>query len=210
MKLNNLPVPDNILRVTDRILVSPEALQILEVEVTPGQGPGVVVGGLPEVAPPLISCLTGLPDEFPGPVCCKHPHIPVSGRLLFFHQNWQKFQPSKWVQAIISQGYKIPFKKVPMFSTIKMTPLSGQYALVLQEEVQTLLQKNAIQQVQNCPQEGYYSMYFLVPKKTGDLRPILNLKPLNHIIHKATFTMESLQSIVYSLQPGDWLATIDL
>ena len=55
-------------------------------------------------------------------------------------------------------------------------PLAGQYAQVLLEEVHFLFQKRAIEVVpQSQIHLGFYSTYFPVPKKTGDLRPILNL-----------------------------------
>ena len=132
-----------------------------------------------------------VPDSLNVLVACVKPQIPVSGRLLHFKQEWVKYRPSVWVLRILDVGYIIPFKKLPVFQGVKQTPLKGEYAQVLLEEVNTLLRKGAIELVTDRPQEGYYSSYFLVPKKTGDLRPILNLKPINGIIQKATFKMES-------------------
>ena len=127
---------------------------------------------------------------------------------MFFQGFWDSIKVKSWVRSIVAQGYLIPFKKLPQFVSIRVTPIAGVYKQVLLDEVQTLLQKGAIERVQNRTQEGYYSMYFLVPKKTGDLRPILNLKPINHTIHKTSFKMETLQTIITAIQPEHWLATI--
>ena len=70
---------------------------------------------------------------------------------------------------------------------MRQTPLLDKYADVLLEEVSALLRKGAIEPVPEKERDGYYSTYFLVPKKTGDLRPILNLKRLNLCVVKPTF-----------------------
>jgi len=48
---------------------------------------------------------------------------------------------------------------------------------VIDEEVEALLRKGAIEKVVSSP--GYYSRVFVVPKEDGGWRPILNLKRLN-------------------------------
>jgi hypothetical protein len=79
------------------------------------------------------------------------------------------------------------------------------------EEVNTLLGKGAIELVPPG-QEGqvFYSTFFIVPKKDGGLRPILNLKPLNVYMEKSHFKMETLRSIIQALHVGDWGSTFDL
>ena len=136
--------------------------------------------------------------------------IPVGGRLSLFLDFWRSINPSSWVLDIVAQGYYIPFKQLPRSRGIRVTPLSGDYAPVLLDEVDTLLQKGAIEPVLENPSEGFYSTYFLVPKKTGDLRPILNLKPLNGLVDSPTFKMETLESVAKGVLPGDWLASLDL
>ena len=78
------------------------------------------------------------------------------------------------------------------------------------DEVSSLLQKEAIERVPENVSAGFYSTYFLVPKKTGDLRPILNLKPINKFVSCPSFKMETLNSVIQGLRGGDWLASIDL
>ena len=55
---------------------------------------------------------------------------------------------------------------------------------------------------------GFYTTLFIIPKKGGGLQP--NLCPLNRFISYSKFRMETNQTILQSLQPGDWLASLDL
>jgi hypothetical protein len=74
-----------------------------------------------------------------------------------------------------------------------------------------LLAKDAIEIVPPSEAlEGYYSTFFLVPKKDGGQRPILNLKPLNLLMKKQPFKMVTLRSVIKAVQPGDWLYSLDL
>lgn len=77
--------------------------------------------------------------------------------------------------------------------------------------VMELLQKRAIVQV-SLAQKGrdFYSPLFLVRKKTGEPRPILGLKRLNRKILVESFKIESLQSILLTINTGDWMLSIDL
>ena len=60
------------------------------------------------------------------------------------------------------------------------------------------------------PFPGFYINFFLVPKKLGGLRPVINLKSLNLFIKKEKFKMETIRSIQKALSPGDWVTSIDL
>ena len=48
------------------------------------------------------------------------------------------------------------------------------------EEIRKLLERGAIQEVSE--DEGFYSTLFLIPKKDGQLRPVINLRPLNQFL----------------------------
>ena len=61
---------------------------------------------------------------------------------------------------------------------------------ILAVEILTLLQKDAIMRVEPRKQlTGFYSLYFLVSKKDGGLRPILDLRCLNAFIKVLPFKM---------------------
>ncbi len=56
----------------------------------------------------------------------------------------------------------------------------------------------------------FYSRYFLVPKKDGGLRPILDLRCLNHALMRRLFRMITLKQILSQIRTGDWLFSLDL
>ncbi len=58
--------------------------------------------------------------------------------------------------------------------------------------------------------QGFYSPYFIVPKKRGGLRPILDLRVLNRALHKLPLKMRTHRRIIKCIQPQDWFAAIDL
>ncbi len=68
------------------------------------------------------------------------------------------------------------------------TSVQRSNAHVLHAEVMSLLAKGAVKTVSPAQSvSGFYSNYFLIPKKDGGLRPILNLRHLNHSLMKWPF-----------------------
>ena len=76
-------------------------------------------------------------------------------------------------------------------------------------EIDKRLKKGAIKCVSSCQGE-YISNLFLVPKKTGDMRPVINLKPLNSFIQDIHFKMENIQMALDFIAQGDYMVTTDL
>ncbi len=58
--------------------------------------------------------------------------------------------------------------------------------------------------------QGFYSPYFIVPKKGGGLRPILDLRVLNRALHRLPFKMLMHRHMIKCIQPQDWFAAINL
>src|SRR4029434_6151683 len=80
----------------------------------------------------------------------------------------------------------------------------------LRKEIVSLLRKEAISVVP--PEEaasGFYSRYFLVPKKDGNYRPILDLRVLNKALMPLKFRMLTPRQLVQFIRPNDWFITID-
>ncbi len=104
--------------------------------------------------------------------------------------------PSRWLLRTIRLGYAIQFARRP----------PG-----LRAEIAVLLAKDAIEPVPPADmRSGLFSPYFIVPKKGGGLRPILDLRVLNRALHKLPFKMLTQKRIFGCVRPLDWFAAIDL
>ena len=57
---------------------------------------------------------------------------------------------------------------------------------------------------------GFYSRDFLVPKKDGGLRPILDLRHLNRALMRRPFKMLTTRQILALIRPRDWFISLDL
>ena len=57
---------------------------------------------------------------------------------------------------------------------------------------------------------GFVSSVFLVPKKGGGQRPVVNLKPLNQYLPYQHFKMEGIHKVRDLLRKGDFMVKIDL
>ena len=65
--------------------------------------------------------------------------------------------------------------------------------------------------VELAPQSpGFYSRLFLVQKASGSWRPIIDLSTLNDYVTSSHFHMETPQSVLRSICPGDWMVSLDL
>ncbi len=121
-------------------------------------------------------------------------------------------RPSRWLLRTIRLGYAIQFaRRPPKFRGIRFTSVLSKDAPVLRAEVAVLLAKDAIEPVPPAEMKsGFYSPYFIVPKKGGGLRPILDLRVLNRALHKLPFRMLTQRRIFQCVRPLDWFAAIDL
>ena len=82
-------------------------------------------------------------------------------------------------------------------------------AKLIDLEIQKLLEKGVIHKVQ--PIEGQFiSNIFVVPKKDGSLRPVINLKKLNTFVKYQHFKQENLAFALDIIQKNDYLTSIDL
>ena len=82
---------------------------------------------------------------------------------------------------------------------------------LLRSEIAKLLCKRAIERVPlSMSESGFYSRYFLVPKKDGGLRPILDLRVLNKVLMKRPFKMLTIRKLLAHVRQGDWFISLDL
>ena len=160
------------------------------------------------MAPPIEKPPPARNTEVQAPLPLPLPNILVGGRLAHFAQNWAKITDDKWVLSVIRNGYRIAFLERPILlpdPVFFQQPLSQH----LEEEVASLLSKGAVEEIiPECP--GHYSRIFLVPKKNGKLRLIIDLSVLNHFVYTQTFKMETQRKVKDAVQLNDWAFSLDL
>ena len=101
------------------------------------------------------------------------------GCLAHFYCSWSSFTSDSWVLQTVS-GYKIEFIREP-FQVKKPHGISfsdREKKLIDLEVVQKMLQKSAIRRASFNPRNIVFNL-FVIPKKRGHLRPVINLKPVN-------------------------------
>ena len=147
-------------------------------------------------------------QPFPLPILpC--PDIPVGGRLAHFVEQWRELTNNKWVLSIVQDCFRIPFKSTPPLSSVPIS-LSQSSTLLLEQEITDLLQKRAVERVQDPGTPCFYSRLFPVPKKNGKLRLVIDFLLLNQYIRKQQFKMETVKSVLQSILVHDWTVSIDL
>ena len=137
------------------------------------------------------------------------PNMPLAGRLKHFSHAWEKITQDREILSIV-EGYEIPFLRLPIQDKLpRQAQMSKESESLVEQEILEMLVKGAIQKVQHCPGE-FLSNMFLVGKKDGGNRPVINLKQLNELVPYQKFKMEGLHSLKSLLQQGDFLCKIDL
>ena len=130
-------------------------------------------------------------------------------RLQHFLGNWEVITNNQWVLNTI-QGYHIHFLKDQYQHCMPYTPhyTLEQNQLIL-KEVRELQQKGAVSVI-TTPQISLYFNLFLLPKKDGGQRPVINLNPVNQFVRKRHFKMEGIHTLQEIVRPNNWMVKVDL
>ncbi len=160
------------------------------------------------LAPPQSSA--GPP---PTQVIAAHTTTKPLKPLCQFMSAWKAIPGiSCWLLSVIERGYTLQFRRrPPRFNGVVQSLTSPRNAQALKQEIGCLLEKGAVERVPpNELESVFYSRYFVVPKRDGGLRPILDLRPINRALFKRPFRMITLKQILAQICPGDWFASVDL
>ncbi|XP_073677299.1 uncharacterized protein [Garra rufa] len=135
-----------------------------------------------------------------------------SGPLVLHAESWRACAVHPWVLSTIIRGYRLQFAvKPPVFNSVLMSTAEGNSAQVLEEEIASLLKKRAVRIVPpEDSHQGFYSRYFLIPKRGGGLRPILDLRILNKHLRKYNFKMPTFKTLSHFIHEKDWFTSVDL
>ena len=77
----------------------------------------------------------------------------------------------------------------------------------LMEVLHALIQKNAVEKVQNQTSPAFFNIFFLVPKTWQQM--VIYLSSVNKYLKSEKITMETPESIGTPLQKSEWVVSID-
>ena len=138
--------------------------------------------------------------------------LPVGARLQNFWQVWLELGAGPKVVQILREGYPLPFRirpRLTRYPTVVSCYVNPHRDKYLMEALHQLIDKNAVELVQNPRSLGFFNRLFLVPKPNNRWRPILDLSKLNLFLKVEKFKMETPETIRSSLQQGEWVTSID-
>ena len=116
---------------------------------------------------------------------CSLP-LKQAGSLSSNLPQWRELTSDPWILQTVS-GYHLEFESLPyQFKLPKLPKFSEKETTLIESEIQKLISKGAITVVPPSDNK-FISNIFLVPKKTGDFRPVINLKPLNQFCAENSF-----------------------
>ncbi|KZS19608.1 Uncharacterized protein APZ42_013881 [Daphnia magna] len=134
----------------------------------------------------------------------------VGARLCLFVDFWKSLSKDPWILSSVEVGVKIDFISPP-FQTVagRNMKMGGIQSEICDREVKNLLEKGAIEPIVSST-EWFISGLFVIPKRSGGFRPIVNLKSLNKFVKPEHFKMEGIGSLQELIRHNDFFVKIDL
>ena len=134
----------------------------------------------------------------------------VGARLTNFVQQWQNLLGDCRASRTLGNGVQLEWESLPPLTRTPISFSTRNTPKDLQTAVDKLLSKGAIEPVFRPETKGFFSRLFLVPKKTGDLRPVIDLSRLNDHLVIPRFKMETQASVRASIKENEWTVSIDI
>ncbi len=138
----------------------------------------------------------------------------IGGRLRDYVENWECIGADPWVIQTIASGYKWEFiEEPPLTSSPNVISVASSWKkeIGMDQQIQKLLQMNAVEVVTREETPGFYNRFFVVPKKeTDQWRAILDLSQLNQYIVKEKFKMETAEMVREHVKEGEYMVSLDL
>ena len=136
----------------------------------------------------------------------------VGNRLQAYADRWEILFPNSIAHKWLRDGVPLKFLDKPpkLQREPKYFPIAPDQELARVHAAQDLLQKGVVEIIKDHKSPGMYHRLFMRPKPDGTLRPIIDLSPLNKLIHNESFKMETPASIRQALQPGEHTLQLDL
>ena len=136
--------------------------------------------------------------------------VPGGDSLADFALHWRSPLGNCRATGIVEDGVGIVFQQRSQLTHQSISFRTRNSRQDLQQAVDALLMKGAIERVTKVKSLGFYSRLFLVPKKTGDLRPVIDLSTLNRHMVVPHFKMETQGSVRSAIRSQEWTVSIDI
>ena len=132
-----------------------------------------------------------------------------AGSLAKNIDSWKNLTSDSWILETVA-GYKIELENIPHQRIIpKQIQLNDDQKKIIDKEIAELLMKNAISKSSDEPDQ-FISNIFIVEKKNEKFRPVINLKKLNEFIKYHHFKMETLETVLESVQKNAFFTSCDM
>ena len=132
------------------------------------------------------------------------------GMLFKFFDQWRSITSNRFALNMV-QGHHLQLWSHPLlfhnFWKFNVKVATTHHPII-QKDVDELLAKGAFEP--SSGGAGLYSSVFVIPKHTGGLQPILDLKHFNHYMHVSSFKMPTIRPVQHLIQCGDYAFSIDL
>ena len=126
----------------------------------------------------------------------------IGGQVCNHFQFWQSITSDKYILSLV-RGVHVPFinNRPPKqrFLPSELIMSSDEMAFV-DSHLQQLIDQGFVKELPGHIVDGWVSNVFLVPKKNGGFRMILNLKQLNKYVQYTKFKMDHVDHVIKMLQ----------
>ena len=124
-------------------------------------------------------------------------------------REWEKLTSDPEILTAI-RGDVIDFViPPPVNHEARPCAVADELKMKIETEIQSML-SNKIIKVSQREEYEYVSPIFSVPKQDDGIRVILNLKRLNQFVEYHHFKMDNIRTVLASVTPGCFMASIDL
>ena len=131
----------------------------------------------------------------------------LAGTLRSRLENWRRTKAPRQVLSDIERGHQVPWVRKPSkfhHGVLRVPPQQQQAWAELRDKY---VANGAIKP---CVCTGYTSRAFLIPKKSGGVRLIVDLRFVNRHVRKFTCRYESLRTLQRLVKAGYYMVSFDL
>ena len=146
-------------------------------------------------------------DSLSGEALLMGKESPV-GRLKNHVSKWKEVTSDSYILDVVQTGYKLPFKTLPDCIVLGNNKSARSNPGFVEEEIDRLLTKGVVQEVQGCPQ--VVNPLTVAFSRSGKPRLVLDCRHINPHLHLFKVKFEDIREAEALFLPGSFVFTYDL